>query len=988
MKNEKNSNGGMDVLHGESSRALQSKLHFLISFVILLVLFSCFSSLVLAVDTTAPTQITDLSASAINRVEIDLSWSPAIDNVWVIGYKVYRNGQEIATVKTSHYYDVGLNASTSYQYQVAAIDTSGNIGSLSNTIATTTLAPSANNIYYVSSTATSTNWNNAKNSNTPCTIDTASENAAAGDIVYFRGGTYGSISSPINFWVVHSGTQSAPIVFSAYPGEKPIIVGGFVADTKQWIRFFGFTVQGIYSPPTTWRDMPVKVIDDASVGWIDPNTDWSTVRQSLAQRKYATYFSWYNNFTTDWTDGIRVSASNNIVVANNEVYYHSEGIVLSGDSSVVIVENNNIHHCYAGIASYEGDYTNKVSVQDTIIRGNYVTQILDEAITPSFNALRVVVQDNVCEYNAVNHLSMHNRGTDIILRHNYVKYGGYYSETMEAEGSSAISVGFGISGGIIENNFAAYEYDDSRWDGNGIIVDSNNVAGGGDVTVQNNIVYRNQGSGITLTRSPNVKVVNNVCIENGQAQTEKSNGAGLRFSSTGSTNAIVVNNIFLNNVWEGIYGAGVLTQQTLIDNNLYVVASGTAAIKYNYDDSQVYTTIADIRTATSFEDHGIQQDPKFVDASIFDYHLLSSSPAISAGNVLYASLLDASGFSRGSTPEIGIYEFIASLNGSNNSNTNTTTNTTSNVTNTTTNTTNTTTITNTTNTTVVSNVTNTTTTNTTSINNTVSNNTTNTTVTNVTNTSSINTSVTNTSITNVTNTTINTTMTNTTTKNTTNTTTGNVVTNTTSTTNSSTTSNSGNVSGPKSGSSGGSSSGSSYGYHTGKKIDITVRTNTTNTTTRRNTTKSSATLTGYNPPPVNTTQNSLDVSDVSEQQSSAGSLFGFSKSDLIWTLMGVFLVLMVFVYGLLLLSIKKDATRKKQLQEQCAHQFAAMNTTPYQSAHQFMHNNSSTKHTHISTSTHHQHNDSSHHQPSHQNIHHVIHHNDGYIDIGDIRKNK
>ncbi len=92
--------------------------------------------------------------------------------------------------------------------------------------------------YYVSPTGTAT-WIDCTNINTPCKASTALTNAMAGDVVYFRGGTYTPANDPVPQWVAtgendrwelpawnpsNSGTTGTPITFKAYPGEIPILI--------------------------------------------------------------------------------------------------------------------------------------------------------------------------------------------------------------------------------------------------------------------------------------------------------------------------------------------------------------------------------------------------------------------------------------------------------------------------------------------------------------------------------------------------------------------------------------------------------------------------------------------------------------------------------------------------------------------------------------------------------------------------------------------
>ena len=85
----------------------------------------------------------------------------------------------------------------------------------------------------------------------------------------------------------------------------------------------------------------------------------------------------------------------------------------------------------------------------------------------------------------------------------------------------------------------------------------------------------------------------------------------------------VKDNIFSHGV--GLYvNAGVTTVGWDVDNNLYYRSSGTL---FTYGGIN-YTTLAAFNTATGFEDNGISSDPLFADASAYDYHLLSGSPAL------------------------------------------------------------------------------------------------------------------------------------------------------------------------------------------------------------------------------------------------------------------------------------------------------------------------------------------------------------------------
>jgi chitodextrinase len=74
----------------------------------------------------APSIPSSVSAIAVSSSQINVFWTASTDNVAVQGYRVYRNGGQVATVSTTAYSDTNLSAATSYTYTVAAYDAAGN----------------------------------------------------------------------------------------------------------------------------------------------------------------------------------------------------------------------------------------------------------------------------------------------------------------------------------------------------------------------------------------------------------------------------------------------------------------------------------------------------------------------------------------------------------------------------------------------------------------------------------------------------------------------------------------------------------------------------------------------------------------------------------------------------------------------------------------------------------------------------------------------
>lgn len=104
-----------------------------------------------AVDTTAPSTVAGLGATAASATQINLTWTAATDNVAVTGYRIERCSgaacttfSQIATPTATTYSDTGLTASTSYSYRIRAVDAAGNVSASYSTVATvSTQAPPA-----------------------------------------------------------------------------------------------------------------------------------------------------------------------------------------------------------------------------------------------------------------------------------------------------------------------------------------------------------------------------------------------------------------------------------------------------------------------------------------------------------------------------------------------------------------------------------------------------------------------------------------------------------------------------------------------------------------------------------------------------------------------------------------------------------------------------------------------------------------------------
>jgi chitodextrinase len=99
---------------------------------------------VTAPDTTPPSSPAGARATAGNA-QVAVSWSASTDNVGVAGYRVYRNGGQVAQTTATAFTDSGLSNSTTYSYTMVAFDAAGNVSTASSGVSATPVAPTSGN---------------------------------------------------------------------------------------------------------------------------------------------------------------------------------------------------------------------------------------------------------------------------------------------------------------------------------------------------------------------------------------------------------------------------------------------------------------------------------------------------------------------------------------------------------------------------------------------------------------------------------------------------------------------------------------------------------------------------------------------------------------------------------------------------------------------------------------------------------------------------
>jgi len=95
-------------------------------------------------DQLPPSAPSNLAPTRVLQNEVDLAWSPSTDNTNVGGYRISRNGYQIAQIGPSTTYQdltvrppVTCGTYASYMYTVVAFDAAGNVSASSNSVTVT-----------------------------------------------------------------------------------------------------------------------------------------------------------------------------------------------------------------------------------------------------------------------------------------------------------------------------------------------------------------------------------------------------------------------------------------------------------------------------------------------------------------------------------------------------------------------------------------------------------------------------------------------------------------------------------------------------------------------------------------------------------------------------------------------------------------------------------------------------------------------------------
>lgn len=439
-----------------------------------------------------------------------------------------------------------------------------------------------------------------------------------GDSVFIADGDYRNETGgePFEFFDLEG-----PIRISSFRGSCPLVPRLFFLNCK------GVTISGLqfeFKPfeeiVPGWLPMPAIV----GAGVMDRTLPWEE-RRDDAPAEFVDYFLLSESLRSvprapigdqpqnpiENISAIEMDSCESFTIQRNDIKGFWAGIQ-PRHTEKTRIQFNAISECVYGVFAF-GD-EDDIALGDSQIRNNVITQCLDNGIDLRRNSNNVQVTGNEVSFTGRNHISLLGGITNCRVSNNRVHHGGYYSESMAFPGSSAISINDAGVGNRIIRNQASDQIDLTEIDGNGIILDlmrENESGSKATVVVTANWCYRNMGSGLNTTISPNAIIVNNSFIQNGWQGSGFRNGAGIKLSRDEDINQLIARNFFAFNRTAGIITNDNIAEQRFINFNRYLSLFAPLIWDGFERGQREYRSIFEVRLETRWESRGSAIGPIF-----------------------------------------------------------------------------------------------------------------------------------------------------------------------------------------------------------------------------------------------------------------------------------------------------------------------------------------------------------------------------------------
>lgn len=446
------------------------------------------------------------------------------------------------------------------------------------TVTSTTLATD----YYV---ATNGNNNNDGTLGSPwLTIQYGTDQLAAGDNLYIRGGTYFE-----KIGINVSGTSAERITISNYQGEAVLVDGSTDASTTAIMTINNksyLTIEGLHFTNNKMTDAQGILIEGAGDGIYLYNNKVSEISFSVNPNALVTELTNAQGIIVYGRNG--TDAITDLRINYNEVFDcilgYSEAFAINGNVDGWEVIGNLVHdntNIGIDIIGHEGEAPANDQARDGIIKDNTV-----------YNCLAT-----------------------------YATSGGIY-----VDGGKDI---------IIENNI-------SHNNGYGIEIGCENQGKTtSNITVRNNIVYNNEVAGLSLggfDYPTTGKVIDCTVTGNTFYQNDYSDSFTGELFLSYSEDCTISSNIFYLDDLNTFANAENTQPGLIFDYNNIYLDKGATYFEVSWNGT-FYFGYANYVSNTNYNINSTFGDPTFVNASIQnpDFHLRAGSAAINSGDPSYSS---------------------------------------------------------------------------------------------------------------------------------------------------------------------------------------------------------------------------------------------------------------------------------------------------------------------------------------------------------------
>ncbi|MEO7014228.1 MAG: right-handed parallel beta-helix repeat-containing protein [Dokdonella sp.] len=467
--------------------------------------------------------------------------------------------------------------------------------------------------------ATSGNDANAGSAQSPWRhLQFAADHVAAGDTVCARGGIYNELLSIS----VGGSDEAGEIVFTAYPGEQPILDGA-----------------GLPIPGGQWGLITLEDVNRVAVRGFEVRNYSTASAAKVPIGIYVTGAGKGIRLVSNHIHDIKTTASG---CAANAFGLKVDGTRLAASISDVVIASNEIDHLVLGCSeslSLDGNVEHWQIIGNTVHDTNNIAigAIGFEGVAPDPSVDQA--RDGLIAGNTVYNIS---------------SFGN------PAYGSEYAADGIYVDGGtriVIERNLIHHV-------DLGIEVASEHAGRtSSDVIVRSNLIHSGNSAGISIGGyaanvggSERVTIVNNTLFDNDRANIY-SGEFQIQFHAT--------SNVFKNNIVRaGSQGllvnafTGDTTSPADMDRNLYFTSAATPIWVWKNIE---YNSFAGYKSGSGEDTSALSANPQFVDTVTPDLHVQPASPAVGAGINLGATIvgtLDYAGNPRiqGAQIDIGAYE--------------------------------------------------------------------------------------------------------------------------------------------------------------------------------------------------------------------------------------------------------------------------------------------------------------------------------------------